>query len=108
MHLTVFSVSIFLSFSTLQANKDQSQGRCMPTCTTEYIHAVATQCIAQVGTGGRIMDKLVNIRKTKKQVGLGFCFWFFLILPAASTYLEKCSLSICPNASDTDGSGHGG
>lgn len=30
------------------------------------------------------------------------------ILPAVSTYHEKCSLSICPSASDTDGSGHGG
>lgn len=29
-------------------------------------------------------------------------------LPAASTYHEKCSLSICPNASDTDGSEYGG
>lgn len=49
------------------------------------------------------MDKLNNIRKTNQQV-----VNFFHILPAASTYLEKCSLSICPNASDTDGSGHGG
>jgi len=49
------------------------------------------------------MDKLNNIRKTNQQ-GV----YLFRILPAASTYLEKCSLSICPNASDTDGSGHGG
>lgn len=44
-----------------------------------------------------------NLRKTKQQV-----IYFLHILPAASTYLEKCSLSTCPNASDNDGSEYGG
>lgn len=44
-----------------------------------------------------------NVRKTKQQV-----IYFLHILPAAGTYLEKCSLSTCPNASDTDGSEYGG
>lgn len=42
------------------------------------------------------------MERNQQDVGVSFP-----ILPAASTYLEKCSLSTCPSASDTDGSGHG-
>lgn len=62
------------------------------------VRAVATLC-----TSALRMNSVISWRETSKQLEFSFH-----ILPAVSTYLEKCSLSVCPSASDTDGSGHGG
>lgn len=69
---------------------------------TDYFQAMSKQFIS-VTLYRRWDYRQNNLTKTKQQA-----VYFLHILPAASTYLEKCSLSTCPNASDTDGSEYGG